>query len=157
MCLPLLCYVIESTLRSRFATRRSAVRSRSAPPIIAKVSRNIGGTLAYDLRRFGSAKKFKGDGVHPNRHSLRNIQMMDDDSSQDYLQRSRSVMKLLSQLIWHTANLKSGAQIRMKIQPVAVKMVMGSPASTNGSGPMQRTAIATVFGYCLEKRKGARA
>lgn len=83
--------------------------------------------------------------------------MMDDDSSQVYLQRSRSVMKLLSQLIWHTANLKSEAQISMKIQPVAVKMVMGSPASTNCAGPIQLTAIATVFGYCLEKPKGARA
>jgi hypothetical protein len=77
---------------------------------------------------FFSVKKFKGDGVHPNRRSLRKIQIMDDDSSQDYLRRSCSVMKLSRQLRWHTANLKSGAQIRIKTPPTAVKMITRSPA-----------------------------
>jgi hypothetical protein len=45
-------------------------------------------------------------------------------------------MKLLSQLRWHTANLKSGAQIRMKMQPIALKMVTRPPAHTTRSGTM---------------------
>jgi len=123
LCLPLLCYVIESTLPSRFATRRSAVRSRSAPPILDNVVPGIWRDVGQDFSQIFSVTKFKGDGVHPNRHSLRNFQIMDDDSSQDYLQRSCSVMKLSYRLRWHTANPGSGAQIRRDIQTTILKLM----------------------------------
>jgi len=48
---------------------------------------------------------------------------MDDDSSQDYLQRSCSVMKLSYRLRWHTANPGSGAQIRRDIQTTILKLM----------------------------------
>ena len=48
---------------------------------------------------------------------------MDDDSSQDDLRRSCSVMKLSRRLRWHTANPGSGAQIRMNIQTSTLKLM----------------------------------
>jgi len=51
-------------------------------------------------------------------------------------------MKPSRRLIWHTASLKSGTQIRMKIQPMAVKIVIGSAAPTNGSRATQLAVIA---------------
>jgi len=43
-------------------------------------------------------------------------------------------MKLLRPLKWHTANLKSGVQIRMEMKPTALKMITRSPARTKCSG-----------------------
>jgi hypothetical protein len=58
-------------------------------------------------------------------------------------------MKLLRQLRWHTANLKSGAQIRMKIQSTILK----TDHSTLYEISIVTNCVQLLF---LETRKGAR-
>jgi hypothetical protein len=56
-------------------------------------------------------------------------------------------MKLSRPLRWHTANLKSGAQIRMKLKPIAVKMITRPPAHKK-CGHDELSVVANGFGYC---------
>jgi hypothetical protein len=101
-----------------------------------------------------SIKKFKGDGVHPNRHSLRDIQFMDDDSSQDCLRRSGSFMKLLHPFRGHPSTLKFKPQIRTNLN---------QPRETIARPPAHRNRARDAADGCkqlcavivLETRKGA--
>ena len=66
-------------------------------------------------------------------------------------------MKLLRQLTWHTANLKSGAQIRTKMQPTAVEMNTRPPAQIKCGHDVAIGCRQLSSVIVLETRKGARA
>lgn len=66
-------------------------------------------------------------------------------------------MKLSRQLRWHTASPKSGAQIRMKIQPASVRMITRSPAHKVLGHEVAIGCSQLYSVIVLETRKGALA